>query len=105
MAAEEREGIEPLFRSYAELWLGLWRHTAAMREAGLKSAEMLWGLQRPSNESLAALSRTLDGYMRSPAFLQLLKHSLSMMSGPECSRVPVPPMPVPVPPVSRRPTP
>jgi hypothetical protein len=84
MPPEKRESFESIFRSYADLWLGLWRWSAIMGGASLEGIASLWGIQPPRDAPLAALSQTMDRYMRSPEFLSMMQSSLKLMSGPSC---------------------
>jgi hypothetical protein len=90
MPSETASGPDFSFHSYAEAWLGICDGAAILSRAGLEGIALFWNLRRPYGHSLAALSRTLDAYMRSPRFLHLMKHSLRMMSWPSSFGFPTP---------------
>jgi hypothetical protein len=81
-AGENEKGFDTTFQCYAELCVLFWRCAAVIGGARLTGAESSWALQRPSDDSLVALGRTMDRYMRSPAFLYVMQRSLWLMNGP-----------------------
>jgi hypothetical protein len=64
--------------------LGLWRYAAVLSLAGLEGIDLLCDLRPPSEECLAALGQAVDRYMRSAAFLDLMRYSLKIISIPSC---------------------
>lgn len=68
--------------SYARRWQGIWRFAALLGGASLEGAALFWDLAPPSGDSLAALSEAVERYMRSPAFLNIMKYSLKVMNRP-----------------------
>jgi hypothetical protein len=82
MRPETATGLDSPLGSYVEAWFGLWEGAAILGRANLEVFASFWNLRRRHDHSLAALSQTMDGYMRSPRFLRLMKHSLKTMSWP-----------------------
>jgi len=82
MAAAKTDAFDSLFALYAHLWLGLWECASVVGGASLEGIGLFWALQRPREESLAALGQTLDAYLRAPAFLDLSQRTLKMLSRP-----------------------
>lgn len=68
--------------SFARRCLGIWRFAALLGGASLEGAALFWDLEPPSADSLAALSEAVERYMRLPAFLNIMKYSLKVMSRP-----------------------
>jgi hypothetical protein len=81
MTPEGNEGLD-FASSHAAPGIRLWRYAAILGVAGLEGIDLLWDLRPPSDEALAALSQAVDRYMRSAAFLDLMRYSLKMMSIP-----------------------
>jgi hypothetical protein len=85
MAHAKTGGYSP-FTTYADLWLGFWRCASLVGGAGLEGIGLFWTIQRPRSESLAALGQTMDLYMRGPAFLDLVRRGLKLMTVPRGAR-------------------
>src|ERR1017187_5429008 len=80
MPPEKLVGLDSSFRSYQALCVDLWQHAAVLGSVSLEGLALFWALQPPRADSLAALARTIDRHLRSPAFLRLMKHSLALAS-------------------------
>jgi hypothetical protein len=66
--------------AYVEQWFDSWRHASAL---GWECLETLCGLRPPQRlrtRLLAEARQTAAEYMRSPAFLELMRMNLSTMS-------------------------
>jgi hypothetical protein len=66
--------------AYVEQWFDSWRHASAL---GWECLETLCGLRPPQRlrtRLLAEARQTAAEYMRSPAFLELMRMNLSAMS-------------------------
>ena len=66
--------------AYVEQWFDSWRNASAL---GWECLETLCGLRPPQrlrNRLLAEARQTAADYMRSPAFLELMRLNLSAMS-------------------------
>jgi hypothetical protein len=81
MTPEGNEGLDSA-SSHAAPGIGLWRYAAILGIAGLEGIDLLCDLRPPSDEALAALSQAVDSYMRSAAFLDLMRYGLKIMSIP-----------------------
>ncbi len=68
--------------SYLAPGLRLSRCATGLGGATLARLVLFCDPRPPSNESLAALSQATERYMRSPAFLDLMRYSLKLMSRP-----------------------
>lgn len=77
-----KTGAHSPFTTYADLWLGFWRCASIVGGAGLEGVGLFWTTQRPRNRSLAALGQTMDLDMRGPAFLDLVRRGLKLMTMP-----------------------
>ncbi len=67
---------------YASPWVAFCRCAAVMSAAGLECAMSFWRLPSSPVRSFAALSRALDGYMRTAGFLRLMQISLKLTTQP-----------------------
>lgn len=56
----------------------MWQHAAILGSLSVEGIAMLWPLQLTRADSIASLSRTIDCYLRSPAFLRLMKCALTL---------------------------
>jgi hypothetical protein len=81
MPAEMSDALDP-FSAFMNPWLGLWRWAAVLGSASLEGIALLWDPRPPSDASLAALTETVDRYLRSAAFLDLMQHGIKLMSLP-----------------------
>jgi len=79
MTAPAANAFGSVVSSYANLWRGTLQYAALMSRVGVAGLA-LWAPPRRRDEALAALARTMDLYMRGPAFLELAHCSLKMMS-------------------------
>jgi hypothetical protein len=64
----------------AEPWLAMWRFSAAMAWGGLTLAARLADPKPARTFWTTTATQTLDRYMRSPEFLQLLATNLKTMA-------------------------
>lgn len=74
-----------------ERWLELYRCASAWGALGLESFEYFLELRQRRDRWLVELSQAMDRYLRSPAFLELMKLNLKAMSLP--MRFVLPPSP------------
>jgi hypothetical protein len=65
-----------------EPWLELWAHGAAMSRATQAAAALLYDTRDWRSLWLRYMSRGMDLYLRSPAFLELMGSSLRAMNKP-----------------------
>ena len=63
------------------MWIGLWRCAAVLGAANLRGLVLFRDPRPDRNEALAGLGRTLERFMRSPAFLATLPSTLRIMNG------------------------
>jgi hypothetical protein len=68
-----------LIGAYSRLWLELAGHAGALGVANLKGAARLMLLGQLRERWLAELSQTTDHYLRSSAFLELMRFNLKTM--------------------------
>ena len=66
-------------RDFLEFWKNYFEQTAIQTRILLESAPGGKSLDQLHNQGLASLSQNLDGFMRTPAFLEVLKQSLKRM--------------------------
>ncbi len=64
---------------YLEFWKNYFEQTAIQTRILLESVQGGKSLEQLHNQGLAALSQSLDSFMRSPVFLEVLKLSLRRM--------------------------
>jgi hypothetical protein len=76
------DGFESIFRSQTESLLGLWRFAAVVGSVSLEGLALLYGSRRPREQALARMSQTMDDYMRSAAFIGLMRQGLKAMNRP-----------------------
>ena len=69
------------FTDLADQWLKTWQQANALSQMNLAGVALFWDPQLRSRW-LTQLSRVLDDYMRSPAFLELMQHSLRTITTP-----------------------
>lgn len=58
------------------VWVESWRHADALSRAGMESFALICDPRRIRNQWLATLTNVTDICMRSPLFLELMKHNL-----------------------------
>jgi hypothetical protein len=73
----------------AQQWLDIWRHAGAVGMGGLTAAS-LFDVKRLQRLWLAELTRTMDAYLRTPAFLEVMRTGLRAVTGRPASPVPPP---------------
>jgi len=66
-------------RDFLEFWKNYFEQTAIQTRILLESMQGGKSLDRLHNQGLASLSESLEGFMRTPAFLEVLKQSLKRM--------------------------
>lgn len=66
-------------RDFLEFWKNYFEQTAIQTRILLESAQGKKSLDQLHSQGLAALSQSLDSFMRTPAFLEVLKLSLKRM--------------------------
>jgi hypothetical protein len=66
-------------RDFLEFWRNYFEQTAIQTRILLESMQGGKSLDQLHNQYLASLSQNLDGFMRTPAFLEVLKQSLKRM--------------------------
>jgi hypothetical protein len=77
------EELNP-YIALAEQWFKAWQQASALSQMNLMGMTLFWDPQLRSRW-FAQLSRVLDDYMRSPAFLELMQHSLRTITTPTFS--------------------
>jgi hypothetical protein len=80
MPLGEESSSNPFFALSAQ-WLETWQRACALNRANLEAMTLFWDPQLRSRW-LAELSQALDGYMRSPAFLEWMQYSLKALTAP-----------------------
>ncbi len=66
-------------RDFLEFWRNYFEQTAIQTRILLEGMQGGKSLDQLHNQGLATLSQSLDGFMRTPAFLEALKQSLKRM--------------------------
>jgi hypothetical protein len=66
-------------RDFLEFWRNYFEQTAIQTRILLESMQGGKSLDQLHNQGLASLSQSLDSFMRTPAFLEVLKQSLKRM--------------------------
>jgi len=66
-------------RDFLEFWKNYFEQTAIQTRILLEGMQGGKSLDQLHNQGLASLSDSLDGFMRTPAFLEVLKQSLKRM--------------------------
>jgi hypothetical protein len=64
-----------------EQWLEPWRQASLLARDGM-TASLAWDFQRQRSRWFGDLTRAMDAYMRSPAFLELVRFNLGWMTRP-----------------------
>jgi hypothetical protein len=75
-----REESKP-FIALTEQWLEAWQQAAALSHINLIGIALCWDPQLRSRW-FAQLSQMSESYMRSPAFLEMMQHSLRTITSP-----------------------
>ena len=83
MAPGEEWKSNPL-TVFTEQCLEAWRRANALSQEHLAAMVLFWDPNQRTRW-FADLSRILDDYMRSPAFLELMQHNLKAMTRPASS--------------------
>ena len=60
-------------------WLEIWQRTLTLC-GDTDGIALFWNPRQLRNQWLADLSQTMDNYMRSPAFLELIRYNLRAMT-------------------------
>ena len=66
-------------REFLEFWKNYFEQTAIQTKTLLEGMQGGKPLEQLHSQGLAALSESLDGFMRTPAFLEVLKQSIKRM--------------------------
>ncbi|HMF36973.1 MAG TPA: hypothetical protein VKF17_10050 [Isosphaeraceae bacterium] len=66
-------------RDFLEFWKNYFEQTAIQTRMLLEGMQGGKSLDQLHNQGLASLSESLDGFMRTPAFLEVLKESIKRM--------------------------
>jgi len=66
-------------RDFLEFWKNYFEQTAIQTKILLEGMQGGKSLDQLHNQGLASLSESIDGFMRTPAFLEVLKQSLKRM--------------------------
>ncbi|HWT78035.1 MAG TPA: hypothetical protein VN648_04455 [Candidatus Methylomirabilis sp.] len=66
-------------RDFLEFWKNYFEQSAIQTKIFLEGMQGGKSLDQLHNQGLASLSESLDGFMRTPAFLEVLKQSLKRM--------------------------
>ncbi len=69
------------FSAFTEQWFEAWQRANALCQQNAEGVALFWD-PRLRSAWFAHLSSMLDNYMRSPAFLELMQHSLRTVTGP-----------------------
>jgi hypothetical protein len=80
--SKENEGVSSAAdpaRDFLEFWKNYFEQTAIQTRILLESMQGGKSLDQLHNQGLASLSESLDGFMRTPAFLEVLKQSIKRM--------------------------
>jgi hypothetical protein len=84
--ASEPPPTPPSPAALTAYWLECWRQ--ALLGGGLAAVALHCDARQIQRRFMTDLTRTLDGYLRTPAFLELMKRNLGTMAPPSD---PVPP--------------
>ena len=60
-------------------WLDLWRHAAALGQGSVEGVAAFWDFRRLRTLWFAELGRATDRYLKSPAFVELMRVQLGTM--------------------------
>jgi hypothetical protein len=71
------QAADPL-RAMMEPWLDLWRQAAALSYSSWTATALFYDPRKLRSAWLADLTRVMDGYLRSPAFLEWMRAGLTM---------------------------
>jgi hypothetical protein len=80
-AGTPERAADPM-QALLEPWMQWWRQAGALGYSNWNAAAFFYDPRQLRNAWLADLTRSMDVYLRSPAFLDWLRASLSLMARP-----------------------